>query len=269
MNGRDVLLYLSLKYKGDWEKMIQGIHAHEDFDGPTAEEAIKAVSCSYVTIIDPQYPDSFRHCFRPPLVLYYYGNLSLLSDESNCVSYIGSREASAYGLETTRKIVGGLVARGYIIITGLARGIDAEATKAALDNHGKAVGILGSGIDLCYPSSSKALYDQLKSDGLLLSEYPFQTPPDPENFPKRNRMVAAASKGIVVGQAGKRSGTLITVGYALGFTKEVGCVPYHADEESACNVLIKEGAWMVESASDVELMMGRLHEDGDSKNLKR
>jgi DNA processing protein len=190
------------------------------------------------------------------LVLFYRGDISLLKDENKCVSYIGSRLASPYGLECARNLAGGLAKEGFVIVSGLAMGIDAAATEAALDAGGKAVGVLGCGIDRCYPDSSVPLYERLKKEGLVISEYPFRTPPDGEHFPHRNRIVAAASKGIIVGEASKKSGTLITVGYALGFTKEIGCVPYQADADSACNILIKEGAAMIENLDDANLLMG-------------
>jgi DNA processing protein len=258
MNGRDTLAYLSIKYHGDWDKMVSAIKSHEDCEVAGAEELVHSIPSSFVTLVDRQYPESFKHAYKPPLVLYYYGNLSLLDEEKNCVAYIGSREASPYASRIAKNIAGDLAKKGYVIVTGLARGIDAIASEAALASHGKVVGILGSGIDLCFPSSSEPLYEKLKQEGLVLSEYPLKTPPIPDNFPKRNRMVAASSKGIVVGQAGKRSGTLITVAYALGLTKEIGCVPFPADEESACNILIKEGADLIENAEDVDLMMGKI-----------
>ncbi len=256
MTGRDALIYLSQKYEGDWAKMMAAVKSRENFDEGKAEEAARRNQSQVCTIIDPQYPVCFKNCLRPPLVFYYYGNLGLLSDEKKCVSYIGSREASPYGLRMADKIAGGLAARGYVIVTGLARGIDGEATKAALAAGGKAIGILGSGIDMAYPTSSAGLYDRLKRDGLVLSEYPLKTPPSKDKFPQRNRLVAACSQGLIVGEAGKKSGTLITVGYALGTNKDIGCIPFHADEESACNVLVKEGAYMIESVADALLMMG-------------
>jgi DNA processing protein len=257
MNGRDTLAYLSLKYHGDWDKMVSAIKRHEDCEAEGAEEQVRAIPSSFVTLVDAQYPESFKHAIKPPLVFYYYGNLSLLDDEKNCVAYIGSREASPYGARMAKQIAGDLAKRDYVVVTGLARGIDAIATEAALAEHGKVIAILGSGIDLCYPSSSLPLYEKLKKEGLVISEYPLKTPPVPDNFPKRNRMVAASCKGIVVGQASKKSGTLVTISFALGLTKEVGCLPYPADEESACNLLIKEGANLIENADDVDLMMGK------------
>jgi DNA processing protein len=166
-------------------------------------------------MLDPIYPQSLKNAVEPPFVLYYYGNISLLDKESNCISYIGSREASPYGLDTAKRIAGELVQSGYVVVSGLARGIDAAATEGALEAHGLAVGILGCGIDLCFPSSSQPLYEKLKKEGLLLSEYPFSTPPQPFHFPRRNRLLASLSKGLVVGEAKSKSGTLITVSYAL------------------------------------------------------
>jgi DNA processing protein len=256
MTGRDALIYLSLKYAGDWEKMVNGVRTHEDFEKEEAERRLQEVKSLVCTILDPQYPPCFKNCFRPPLVFYYHGNLGLIAEEKKCLAYIGSREASPYGLKMAREIAGGLAEKGYVIVSGLARGIDGEATKAALEAHGKAVGILGNGIEVAYPSCNEGLYGKLKRDGLLLSEYPLLTPPDKSHFPQRNRLVAACAQSLIVGEASKKSGTLITVGYALGYNKEIGCVPYPADKDSACNTLIKEGAFMIENVADALLMMG-------------
>lgn len=258
MQGRDILIYLSLKYEGDWDKIMGAVKNKENVVVAEAEEAVSKIKAHTVTIIDGGYPESLKHAIKPPFVLYYYGNVSLLEDESKCCAYIGSRNASPYGLRMADKLAGGLAEKGYIIVTGLARGIDSEATKAALDKRGKAVGVLGCGIDLCYPSSSQTLYDSLQKNGLVVSEYPGLVPPRPENFPQRNRIVSAVSKGVIVGEASRRSGTLITVSYALGYTKEIGCVPYDAEKESACNSLIKEGAYMVENLTDALTLMGEI-----------
>jgi DNA processing protein len=261
MTGQEALVALALKYRGDWDKMVQGVKSHECFDSEEDEKAVKALTCPYVTLIDKAYPESFKHCFRPPLVLFYRGDLSLLEDENHCISYIGSREATEYGLAMAKTISGQLAHSGYVVVSGLAKGIDSAATRGALEEHGLAVGVLGCGIDVCYPSSSQDLYERLKKEGLLLSEYPFSTPPQPWYFPRRNRIVASLSKGLVVGEATNKSGTLITVSFALGEDKEIGCVPALAGTGSACNLLIKEGAWLIEDVNDIDLMMGRINED--------
>jgi len=256
MTGQQALVYLALKYRGDWDKMIRGIRNHEAFETSKAEEMLAEVHCSYVTLIDKDYPLAFKNCYRPPLVLFYYGDLSLIQEETRCVSYVGSREASAYGLDCAKSIAGALAKEGFTVVTGLAKGIDSAATAAALAAGGKAVGVMGNGIDMCYPDESVPLYLELKKKGLVLSEYPGMTPPDKDYFPQRNRIVAGVSKGIIVGEASKHSGTLITVGYALGYTKEIGCIPYPAGSDSACNALIKDGAWLIEGVDDVNEMMG-------------
>jgi DNA processing protein len=255
MTGREALIAIALKYQGDWDKMVAAVKAHEEFGSEEAEKSVASLKCKCVTLIDPDYPDSLKHCFRPPLVLFYKGDLAIAKNELKCVSYVGSRNASAYGLKMADEIAGGLAKEGFVIVSGLGIGIDHEAAKAALDAKGKAIGVLGCGLDVCFPDSSKDVYDRLAKDGLLISEYPLDVPPSPENFPKRNRIVAALSHGLIVGEASKKSGTLITVGYALSLTKEIGCVPYQADAESACNILIKQGANVIENLDDANLMM--------------
>jgi len=255
--ARDILINLSLQYQGDWEKIYEVIRnkkphgSWEEYD-----ERKAAIKSKIITILDDDFP--FKHASKPPFVLYYYGDITLLKDPSQNVSYVGSRKISAYGKKMAHDIASDLASAGKRIISGLARGIDAEATRAALDNGGKAVAILGSGIDLCYPSENEGLYERLKHEGLIISEYPLFTSPRPEYFLKRNRLVAAASNLIIVGEARKRSGTLVTVSYALEAGKDVACIPFHADEESSCNELIKQGAYLIESATDALAILGEV-----------
>lgn len=260
MTGREALIYLAIKYGGDWEKVIEAVRQREPLDEKAGQAALRAMKSRALCISDAGYPECWKEAVRPPLVVFYYGNLELLSDEKRCISYIGSREASPYGTRMAKKLAGGLAKEGLTIVTGLAMGIDAVATEAALDAGGSAIGILGNGIDICYPSSSTPLYERLKRRGLLLSEYPGATPPKKDSFPARNRIVAATSHTIIVGEAAKRSGTLITVGFALGLNKEIGCVPYPADSESSCNLLIKDGAALIESVEDVNVLAGYVPE---------
>ncbi len=149
------------------------------------------------------------------------------------------------------KISNELAMKNYTIVSGMAKGIDGVATRAALNAGGKAVGVLGSGIDMCYPMENEDIYENLKRGGLLISEYPPGIKPSKENFPFRNRIIAALSKLTIVGEANKKSGTLITVGYALEGGKEVACIPFRADEDSACNSLIRDGAALITSTEDV------------------
>lgn len=252
----DVLVYLALKYEGDWDKMNQSIRNKERPDEEEYAELLKTNHSKHITILDRNYPEAFKNMCKPPLVLFYYGDISIIETMKNCIAYVGSRDSTPYGNQMAKTICSGLVSYGYNIVSGLARGIDTAATLGALDAKGKAVAVLGNGIDYCYPSENKALYERLKYEGLIISEYPGLVRPSHETFPFRNRIIAALSSGVVVGEASKRSGTLITVNYALGNNKDIGCVPFHADENSACNRLIKEGAFIIESAEDVLLMIG-------------
>lgn len=260
MRGREILIYLSLKYEGNWDDIYHALTIKEVFDIEEANRQIKLLKSNAITIIDEEYPDCLKKSFHPPFVLFFYGNIELFK-EINVVAVIGSRKCSKYGENMTRSIVKGL-SYYSTIVSGLAKGIDYIAHDETINNGGKCIGVLGSGIDLCYPNTSKDLYDRIKKDHLLISEYPNSTLPKKENFPNRNRIVAALSKGVVVTEAYKQSGTLITVGYALALGKDVCCVPYLATDDSSCNYLIKEGAALVQSASDVMLELGLNEEKG-------
>lgn len=256
LKPNQILHYLALKYEGDWDKIAQAVQDKEKPDEELYQKLSSSSQSKYVTLIDPEYPLSLKQTYKPPIVLFYHGDLSLLDDSSKCISYVGSRNSTAYGNEMAKNICSRLSKYGYSIISGLARGIDVAALEAALESKGRAVAVLGNGIDYCYPSENTPVYERIKKEGLVISEYPSMTKPTHETFPLRNRIVAALSKAVVVGEAAKRSGTLITVNYALNSNKDVGCVPFKATEESACNTLIKEGAFLIESAEDVLLMVG-------------
>lgn len=256
-NAHNIILYLSDKYKGDWGKIYNAIRNREKFE----TDEVEKIACKYknkcktVALTDPDYPPALKKMERPPFLLYCSGDLNLLRDESRCVAYVGSREASSYGRRMASSICEKLARDGYIVISGMAKGIDAEAQNSALDAGGISVAILGNGMDICYPLENKELYDKLKLNGLLISEYPPGTKPSKDNFPLRNRIIAALSRLIIVGEANMHSGTLITINYALEFGKDVACIPYHADEDSACNLLIRDGASIINSYDDVKQLL--------------
>ncbi len=250
MEGREALIYTALKYKGDWEKIFEALKRKEC---PTYEEATKAVGelrCKAVTLLDGDYPRQLRHVFRPPFVLFYYGDISLVKDMKKCIAYIGSRESNEYGEKMAHCLCRDLAQDGFTVVSGLASGIDTIAGQEAV-KRGKAVAVLGNGIDYCFPPQNSSLQREIREKGLLISEYPGAHPPHQGQFPARNRIVAGLASCVVVGQASKRSGTLITVGYALNSGRDVCCVPFPADEESSCNDLIKDGAPLVENVEDI------------------
>lgn len=266
MTGRDILIYLSLRYKGCWDDIYGAIKRKEPIDDDAYKEAMATLKSEALTIIDKNYPEHLKQCHKPPFVLFYYGDISLLEHPQKTIAYIGSRKASEYGMKMTRIIVGDL-SQQMIIVSGLAKGIDAIAHETAINCKGKTIAVLGSGIDYCYPRENKELYDIIKSHHLLISEYPNKTDPDHSQFPLRNRIIAMLAKSIVVGEADAKSGTLITVSYALSVGRDVCCVPYPGDIASACNGLIKQGAKLVESAKDVYEEMGFDASEGTPSEL--
>lgn len=263
MTARDILIYLSVKYEGDWAKMINAIKTKESIDDKEADKAIASIRSKTLTIMDADYPTSLKNCFKPPLCLFYYGNLDLIKDEKSCVSYVGDRDASAQGKAATVKLATALAKNKFTLVSGLARGIDSVAMETAAKAGGKVVGVLPCGIDICYPKSSASLCEKLKTDGLVISEYPARTAVRRENFPMRNRLIAALSRATIVGEAGPQSSALITVSYALETNKDIGCVPFPFGKGSSCNKLIREGAYLVDSEQDLlDLVSGGAYSTG-------
>lgn len=256
MSGRDLLIYLSVKYQGNFDKIYHAITTHECASDEDIKKAVDSVKAKVLTIIDENYPDSLKRMCTPPLVLYYYGDLSLLTDQaSQRLAVVGSRECTIYGRKMTNKIVSEVANKKIIIVSGLARGIDAVAHHSAINAKGKTIAVLGCGIDSIYPKENEELFKEIKANHLLVSEYPNDTKPEPNFFPLRNRLVAGFADKVLVTEAYKNSGTNITVLYALKQGKDVMVVPYEADKESSCNKLIQDGAALVETAEDVLYLM--------------
>ncbi len=205
-----------------------------------------------VTLADPGYPRMLREVHLPPPVLYVKGDL-LPADEW-AVAVVGTRNAKVYGREITRYLAGDLARNGVTIVSGLARGIDSEAHRAALDAGGRTIAVLGCGVDIIYPYENSALAQQIVKHGALVSEYPLGTRPERGNFPPRNRIISGLALGTLVAQAGERSGALITAYYALEQGREVFAVPGSILDRgsSGTNKLIQQGeAKLVFSAQDV------------------
>lgn len=254
LKTRDILAYIAIKKEGDWDAIMNWIDDYKNntVDDDEAMEVLSQIKYNYVTIADDEYPTCLKNIYHPPFVLFYYGDISLLKycQDYDAVAVIGSRKNSDYGAEMTRKIVRG-VAKKYLIVSGLAKGIDAIASETAIAVGGKTIAVLGSGIDYCYPAENYDLYKKIKENQLVVSEYPGRVTPLPDRFPLRNRIIAGLVDTVVVTEAGNISGTSITVTLALQSGRTIMCVPYPADKGSACNRLIKEGAFLVETPEDV------------------
>jgi len=203
-----------------------------------------------VTWDDASYPDALRNIHDPPLFLYVLGELS--GGDGYAVAVVGSRDASPYARHMTAVISEGLASRGVTVVSGLARGVDAAAHEAALRAGGRTVAVLGSGIDVVYPSEHHRLHMRIARTGAVVSEYPMGTQPDAENFPARNRIISGLSLGTVVVEATERSGSLITAQYAAEQGREVFAVPGPVGARTrGTHQLLRQGAALAESADDV------------------
>jgi DNA processing protein len=203
-----------------------------------------------VTWDDASYPELLRQIHDPPLFLYVLGELS--AADAYAVAVVGSRDASPYGRQMTAVICEGLAGRGITVVSGLARGIDAAAHDAALRAGGRTVAVLGSGIDVVYPSEHHRLHMRIAKTAAVVSEYPMGTQPDAENFPARNRIISGLSLATVVVEATERSGSLITAHCAAEQGREVFAVPGPVAARSrGTHQLLRQGAALAESADDV------------------
>ncbi len=204
-----------------------------------------------ITIIDELYPEPLKQIYDPPVVLYTRGDVRVLQRIS--VAIVGCRRASCYGLRQAERIAGELSLKGICVVSGMARGIDTAAHKGALAHQGKTVAVLGSGLNQIYPAENKSLFEEIAQSGAVISEFPLAMPPQKENFPKRNRIISGLSRAVVVVEAARRSGSLITANLALEQNRDVCAVPGAANSMNAqgTNKLIKEGAKLVENADDI------------------
>jgi DNA processing protein len=178
---------------------------------------------------------------------------TLTTDDALAVAIVGSRRATAYGVEIAERLASDLAAHGVTIVSGLARGIDTAAHRGALAGGGRTIAVLGHGIDLCYPPENRALADEIASHGALVSQFLTGTPPQPWHFPARNRTIAGLALGVVVVEAAERSGALITASAAGEFGREVYAVPGRLTSETSRGPhgLLRDGATLVRSWCDV------------------
>lgn len=213
---------------------------------------IKKNNIKVISINDKEYPESLKRIYDPPIVLYANGNLNLLNNKS--IAIVGCRLCSVYGKIITKKLAYNLSEKNITIISGMARGIDTYAHIGALEAKGRTIAVLGSGIDVIYPKENERLYYEIiRNNGLILSEYIVGTKPIPMNFPRRNRIISALANGVLVTEAKIRSGSFITVDFALEQGKEIFSVPGNINSANSegTNSLIKQGAKLVTCVDDI------------------
>ncbi|WP_294562758.1 DNA-processing protein DprA [uncultured Traorella sp.] len=231
---REQILYYALKYRGEYASMHRAI---------MRDETWKKVRCDqqYLTILDEEYPKELFLLEYPPYILFYEGDLTLLKYPKVCV--IGSRNCSGYAHNGCHELIRSLDAH-TVIVSGMAKGVDALAHQSALKLNYRTIGVIGCGLDKSYPKENAWLYEKMKSSQLLLSEYPSGTLPLAHHFPWRNRILAALGEKCYVVEARNKSGTMITADYAQSLNKEVIAFPYRFDDDfgMGCNCLIEQGA---------------------------
>lgn len=227
---------------------------HSDAVGQTVERALAWAAQpghSIVTLADDAYPKPLLEIADPPALLYARGRTELLS--RNALAVVGSRNATQQGEANAEALARALSAAGLTIVSGLALGIDAAAHRGGLAGAGSTIAVLGTGIDVLYPSRNAALAAEIAEHGLLLSEFPLGSGPVAQNFPRRNRLISGLARGCLVVEAALASGSLITARAAAEQGREVFALPgsIHSPLSKGCHALIKSGAKLVESAEDV------------------
>ena len=207
--------------------------------------------------INPTYPDMLKKIPSATKKIYAIGNISLLNEKS--ISIVGSRNSSEYGRKITKSITKDLVQSGIVIVSGMANGIDSVAHKTCLEYGGKTIAVLGSGFRHIFPKENEELFHQIiENDGLVISEYPIDTPVQMKNFPKRNRIISGLSIGLLVIEAAYRSGTSITAKYAKIQERKVFCIPNSIGSKNSYGTinLIQNGAILVRNAQDILKVLG-------------
>jgi DNA processing protein len=217
-------------------------------------ERVRGVGADIILLDDGVYPSLLRETADPPITLYVKGAWAECLDQP-CIAMVGSRRASTYGQNAALMLARELAKRGVTIISGLARGIDAAAHRGALAGGGRTVAVMGTGIDTVYPRDHRKLVnDILENRGAIISEFPLGTPPGPQNFPYRNRVISGLSLGVVVIEAAENSGSLITARLAMEQNREVFAVPGNITSRNSfgTNYLIKgAGAKLVQTWQDI------------------
>lgn len=211
---------------------------------------------SLVVYADEEYPERLRRTSTPPALLYVTGDVSALADRS--VGGVGSRNPTRYGRDAVKRIAGPLAKYGFTLVSGMAAGIDSEIHRAALDNGARTVAVLGTGIDTTYPSTNRALRKQIEENGAVVSEYPPGSGCERFMFPQRNRIITGLSMCVIIFEAAKKSGTMITANWALEDSRDVFAVPgsIFSEQSEGTNGLIAAGATPALSADDIFRALG-------------
>ena len=252
------------------EKVVRSIVTWRPRISPPDEmEKLEQKGVQVLTYHDLHYPARLKEIYDYPPLLYVRG--SLLPEDEWCLAVVGTRRATAYGRQVTEEIVANLARSRITIVSGLARGIDSIAHRAALDAGGRSIAVCAHGLDMVYPGENMSLARRIMEQGALISEHPLGVKPKPEYFPRRNRILSGISLGVLVTEAGEGSGALITASLALEQDREVLAVPgsIFSPASRGTNRLIQEGARLVSSFRDIleELNLGAVAQQMEIKEI--
>lgn len=236
---------------GSAESAYQERYSNADIDWEGEIESVNAMGARIVTQVDTDYPPQLKEIHDPPLALYVHGTFE--SGDIQSLAVVGTRRPSHYGRETATRLASQLSRSGMTIVSGLAEGVDTAAHEAALEAKGRTIAVLGSALDCLFPKSNKDLANRITKHGAVISEFPLGRNPDRTTFPMRNRIVSGLAKGVLVVEAGRRSGSLITANQALEQGRSVFAVPGRIDSalSAGSHSLIKTGARLVETVEDI------------------
>lgn len=254
----------SLEREGIKAETIQELHDSEILEKANAEiERLEQLGASVITLEDADYPALLREIHDPPIALYVRGDLKQACARP-CLAIVGSRRCSTYGINAAQSLSRDLAANGLTIVSGMARGIDAAAHRGALEvsretagdvsaKGGMTIAVVGTGLELTYPKEHKKLEEEIIANGAVISEFPLGTPPLPQNFPYRNRILSGLCFGVLIVEAAEHSGSLITARLAQEQGREVFAVPGAITSQTSFgpNYLIKDGAKLVQHWRDV------------------
>lgn len=235
------------------ETMAKIEQERKQIDPDEEWDSLQKRNIKVVTIKEEGYPVLLKNIYSPPPVIYYQGNFVNIMKEAKGLAMVGSRKATYYGRKVARDMAGEIAKSGYIVISGLARGIDTNAHLGALEAEGMTIAVLGCGLDRIYPSENTNLARRIVEKGAIITEFPLSTKPEKNNFPRRNRIISGLSLGTIVVEATEKSGALITADYALEQGREVFSVPgsIHSFLSIGCHNLIKQGAKLVNNCQDI------------------
>jgi DNA processing protein len=239
------------RVSGIGENSAFRIHSFKKEDLTKELQDAAKLGLKIMTVTGADYPENLKNIPGSPIVLYVKGDIR--QEDNLAIGIVGSRQASLYGLSAAGKFASELAAAGFTIVSGMARGIDTASHRAALRAGGRTLAVMGSGFRHIYPEENKELAEEISCSGAVISEFPLNEAPLKENFPRRNRVISGLSLGLLVAEAARNSGALITADFALEQGREVFALPGNIDSGSSfgTNALIKQGAKLVTQAEDI------------------